>query len=105
RGFPIDAGVPARDWRIAHTPTPSVEAAWAAIYRDPNHHWDLYELAEELVDLEDYFRQWRFRHVTTVERVIGAGRRGTGGTAGVSYLRGLLDIRLFPELWDLRSKL
>lgn len=101
RGFAV---TPERDFRIAHTADPAVEAAWEAVYRDPSHYWDLYELAEELVDLEDYFRQWRFRHVTTVERVIGA-RRGTGGTAGVPYLRGLLDIRLFPELWDLRTRL
>jgi tryptophan 2,3-dioxygenase len=101
RGFAVAAE---RDFRIAHTADPAVEAAWEVVYRDPSHYWDLYELAEELVDLEDYFRQWRFRHVTTVERVIGA-RRGTGGTAGVPYLRGLLEIRLFPELWDLRTRL
>ena len=74
------------------------------MYRDPERHWDLYELAEELVDLEDIFRQWRFRHVTTVERIIGC-KSGTGGTAGVAYLRKLLDVRLFPELWDLRTQL
>jgi tryptophan 2,3-dioxygenase len=104
RGFAIDATVLGRDLRNAYVPDASVEAAWIQIYRDPKQYWDLYEFAEELVDLEDYFRQWRFRHVTTVERVIG-GRRGTGGTAGVPYLRGLLEIRLFPELWDLRTRL
>jgi tryptophan 2,3-dioxygenase len=101
RGFALAAQ---RDWSAAHQSDPAVEAAWIAVYRDPAHHWDLYELAEELVDLEDYFRQWRFRHVTTVERVIGF-RRGTGGTAGVPYLRALLEVRLFPELWDLRTRL
>ena len=101
RGFPVTAE---RDFRVAHVADPAIEAAWTAVYRDPAHHWDMYELAEELVDLEDYFRQWRFRHVTTVERVIG-GRRGTGGTAGVPYLRGLLEIRLFPELWVVRTRL
>jgi tryptophan 2,3-dioxygenase len=104
RGFAIDAAAAARDWSAPYQVNKSVEAAWTAVYRDPAHHWDLYELAEELVDLEDFFRQWRFRHVTTVERVIGF-KRGTGGTAGVAYLRKLLDIRLFPELWDLRTAL
>jgi tryptophan 2,3-dioxygenase len=82
----------------------SVEAAWLEVYRDPTHHWELYELAEKFVDLEDAFRQWRFRHVTTVERVIGF-KRGTGGTEGVGYLRKMLDVVLFPELWKLRTDL
>jgi tryptophan 2,3-dioxygenase len=104
RGFAIAPAVMERDWRQPYAPEKSVEAAWMAVYRDTGRHWDLYELGEELVDLEDFFRQWRFRHVTTVERIIG-GKRGTGGTEGVSYLRGLLEIRLFPELWDLRTAL
>ncbi len=79
-------------------------AAWRQVYADTKTHFDLYELAEELVDLEDGLRQWRFRHVTTVERVIGF-KRGTGGTEGVGYLRKMLDIRLFPELWDVRTDL
>ncbi len=81
-----------------------VVAAWAEVYRDPHKHWGLYELAEKLVDLEDYFRRWRFNHVTTVERVIGI-KRGTGGTSGVPYLRKMLQVELFPELWDLRGEL
>ena len=81
-----------------------LEAAWLAVYRDPSAHWALYELAEELVDLEDAFRQWRFRHVTTVERIIGF-KRGTGGTAGVPYLRKMLDTVLFPERWRVGTDL
>ncbi len=104
RGLAIDDGALKRDWSAPYRADPSVEAAWLAVYRDTAHHWDLYELGEELVDLEDFFRQWRFRHVTTVERIIG-GKPGTGGTEGVAYLRGLLAIRLFPELWDLRTAL
>ena len=104
RGLAIDAAALTRDWRQPYRANASVEAAWIAVYRDTEHYWDLYELGEELVDLEDFFRQWRFRHVTTVERIIG-GKKGTGGTEGVAYLRGLLDIRLFPELWDLRTAL
>lgn len=72
--------------------------------RDPEHHWDLYQLGEELIDLEDAFRRGRFRHVTTVERVIGF-KRGTGGTGGVSYLRKMLEVVLFPEIWKLRTSL
>ncbi len=82
----------------------AVEAAWLVVYRNPEQHWRLYELAEELIDLEDAFRQWRFRHVTTVERIIGF-KPGTGGTGGVSYLRKMLDVVLFPELWKVRTDL
>jgi len=82
----------------------SVQAAWLAVYQEPERHWGLYELAEKLVDLETAFRFWRFRHVTTVERIIGF-KTGTGGTAGVSYLRKMLDVVLFPELFALRTAL
>jgi len=81
-----------------------IAAAWLAVYREPEKYWRLYELAEELIDLEDAFRQWRFRHVTTVERIIGF-KPGTGGTGGVSYLRKMLDVVLFPELWRVRTDL
>lgn len=104
RGLPVAPEVAERDWTQAYRAHESVEAAWLEVYRDPDHHWDLYELAEELLDLEDEFRQWRFRHVTTVERVIGF-KQGTGGTAGVPYLRKMLDVVLFPELWKLRTSL
>ncbi|MEL6452317.1 MAG: tryptophan 2,3-dioxygenase family protein [Pseudomonadota bacterium] len=83
---------------------PDVQALWQQVYEDPTTHWDLYELAEKLVDLEDYFRRWRFNHVTTVERIIGF-KRGTGGTAGVAYLRKMLEVELFPELWHVRGAL
>ena len=79
-------------------------AAWAVIYRAPEAHWPLYELAEKLVDVEDYFRRWRFNHVTTVERIIGF-KRGTGGTGGVTYLRRMLEVELFPDLWRVRTEL
>ena len=90
--------------RAPHAPSPAVIAAWTEIYRAPERHWALYELAEKLVDLEDYFRRWRFNHVTTVERVIGL-KRGTGGTSGVAYLRRMLEVELFPELWHMRGGL
>jgi len=88
----------------AYQPHEAVAAAWTKVYQAPETHWELYELAEKLVDLEDYFRRWRFNHVTTVERVIGF-KRGTGGTGGVSYLRRMLEVELFPELWHLRTEL
>ena len=104
RGLPIDAALITRDFSKPHGANPSVVEAWAVIYRNPLQYWDLYELAEKLVDFEDYFRRWRFNHVTTVERVIGF-KRGTGGTGGVSYLKRMLDVVLFPELWQVRTVL
>jgi tryptophan 2,3-dioxygenase len=104
RGFAIDATCLERDWTLPYAANASVEAAWAQVYRDPAKYWDLYDLAEKLVDMEDRFRQWRFRHVTTVERVIGF-KRGTGGTAGVGYLKDLLAIEMFPELWTVRTSI
>ena len=104
RGLTIDAGCLQRDWTEPAGYNASVEAAWLQVYRQPDEYWELYQLGEKFVDLEDAFRQWRFRHVTTVERVIGF-KRGTGGTEGVSYLRKMLDVVLFPELWRLRTEL
>jgi len=104
RGVPVPASHTERDWTQPYQADAQVEAAWLTVYRDPKHHWDLYQLGEELTDLEDAFRLWRFRHVTTVERVIGF-KRGTGGTGGVSYLRKMLDVVLFPEIWSLRTEL
>ncbi|MBQ0803603.1 MAG: tryptophan 2,3-dioxygenase [Sulfitobacter sp.] len=83
---------------------PAVQDLWQQVYENPSKHWALYELAEKLVDLEDYFRRWRFNHVTTVERIIGF-KRGTGGTNGVAYLRKMLEVELFPELWHVRGAL
>ena len=104
RGFAIEPKCVERDWTALHEFDESVCRAWVDVYRDTERHWELYELAEKLVDLEDAFRQWRFRHVTTVERIIGL-KRGTGGTPGVSYLRGVLEVVLFPELWRARTEL
>ncbi len=104
RGLSVPASHTARDWTKGYEASMEVEQAWLVVYRDPKAHWDLYQLGEELTDLEDAFRQWRFRHVTTVERVIGF-KRGTGGTGGVSYLRKMLDVVLFPEIWTLRTDL
>ena len=104
RGLSIDKAVLGRDVSAPYAANASVSAAWLVVYRDPQHFWELYELAEKLVDLEDYFRRWRFNHVTTVERIIGF-KPGTGGTSGVSYLRKMLDVVLFPELWQLRTEL
>jgi tryptophan 2,3-dioxygenase len=104
RGFAVDAAQVERDWREPREFDESVCAAWVAVYHDTSAHWELYELAEKLVDLEDAFRQWRFRHATTVERVIGL-KRGTGGTSGVDYLRRMVQVELFPELWRARTQI
>ncbi len=104
RGFAVPHSHTERDWTQPYVANDAVEQAWLAVYRAPEAHWDLYQLGEELTDLEDTFRLWRFRHVTTVERVIGF-KRGTGGTSGVGYLRKMLDVVLFPEIWKLRTDL
>jgi len=104
RGIPVPPSHLDRDWTQPYVESQAVRDAWLTVYRDPDHHWDLYQLGEELTDLEDTFRLWRFRHVTTVQRIIGF-KRGTGGTGGVSYLRKMLDTVLFPEVWALRTEL
>ncbi|RQS40920.1 tryptophan 2,3-dioxygenase [Burkholderia sp. Bp8990] len=103
-GLPVDADRVDADWTQPTRYNASVAAAWLQVYREPQTFWSLYQLAEKLVDIEDSFRQWRFRHLTTVERVIGF-KRGTGGTEGVGYLRKMLDVVLFPELWQIRTAL
>jgi tryptophan 2,3-dioxygenase len=104
QGLAVPADYLDRDWTQAYAASADVEQAWLTVYRQPEQYWDLYQLGEKLTDLEDAFRLWRFRHVTTVERIIGF-KRGTGGTSGVSYLRKMLDVVLFPELWKLRTDL
>jgi len=103
-GVPMPSEVLSRDVSQTHACDDGVMQSWRTIYQHPETHWQLYELAEKLVDFEDYFRRWRFNHVTTVERVIGF-KRGTGGTGGVSYLKRMLEIELFPELWRVRTVL
>ena len=103
-GLAVPASHTERDWTQPYEASDAVEQAWLTVYRDPQKHWGLYQLGEKLTDIEDAFRLWRFRHVTTVERIIGF-KRGTGGTGGVSYLRKMLDVVLFPEIWRLRTEL
>ncbi|MDP4549983.1 tryptophan 2,3-dioxygenase [Alkalihalobacillus macyae] len=103
-GLPIDEAVLNRDVTGTYQQNESVKEAWLTIYQDVEKYWDLYELAEKLVDIEDCLQQWRFRHMKTVERIIGF-KRGTGGSSGVGYLKKVLDHRFFPELWDIRTEL
>lgn len=103
-GLPVPAAVLGRDTGQPWQANDAVREMWAVVYHDPEAHWPVYELAEKLVDFEDYFRRWRFNHVTTVERIIGF-KRGTGGTGGVSYLKRMLEVVLFPELWEVRTAL
>jgi tryptophan 2,3-dioxygenase len=104
RGFDIGEDGNRTGWRENRSENPNVLEAWQEVYSAPGKYWELYELAEKLVDFEDYFRRWRFNHVTTVERVIGF-KRGTGGTSGTQYLKKMLEVELFPELWRVRTVL
>lgn len=104
QGIAVPNSVLERDVARTHRPDQGVITAWKTVYQSPETHWQLYELAEKLVDFEDYFRRWRFNHVTTVERIIGF-KRGTGGTTGIAYLKRMLSVELFPELWHLRTEL
>lgn len=103
-GFPINPDLLTRDFSITYAGDPTVASAWLEVYRDVDRYWDLYQLAEKLVDIEDSHQQWRFRHMKTVERIIGF-KTGTGGSSGVNYLKSVLDHKFFPELWDVRTKL
>jgi tryptophan 2,3-dioxygenase len=102
RGYAIPAGSLERDWSQPYRASDAVCAAWAEVYRNSREHWDLYELAEKLVDLDHQFQLWRYSHLKTVERIIGY-KRGTGGTSGVAYLAKALELRFFPELWTVRT--
>lgn len=104
RGFSLPEHVLVRDWTKPYTPSDEVEAAWAEVYRDTHRWWDLYQLAEKLLDVDDALATWRHRHAVTVARIIG-GKPGTGGSAGVSYLESTISRRCFPELWSLRNRL
>jgi tryptophan 2,3-dioxygenase len=103
-GLPIPQEALERDWTAPYRPSEGVESAWVQVYEDTGKWWELYQLAEKLVDLDDALASWRHKHVLTVERVIG-GKPGTGGTAGVAYLQTTLAKRAFPELWSLRTRL
>jgi tryptophan 2,3-dioxygenase len=103
-GFDLPAEALSRDWPEPYRPSPAVEDAWVQVYEDPHRWWELYQLAEKLVDIDDALATWRHKHVLTVSRIIG-GKRGTGGTAGVPYLESTLAKRAFPELWSLRTRL
>ncbi|MFC2949553.1 tryptophan 2,3-dioxygenase [Virgibacillus sediminis] len=103
-GLAIDEAVVKRDYSETYAPNESVEKAWLKVYQDVDRYWDLYQLGEKLVDIEDWFQQWRFRHMKTVERIIGH-KKGTGGSSGVGYLKKVLDHTFFPELWSIRTRL
>ena len=104
RGMPVPPECVERDWTVAHARHAGVVAVFRTIYENPAAHWDAYDMCEKLVDLEENFQLWRFRHIKTVERVIGF-KRGTGGTAGVAFLRKTLEFQLFPELLDVRTEI
>lgn len=104
RGMAVPKDILDRDITKPHTPRPEIVEIFRAIYECPAEHWDAYEMAEKLIDIDESYSLWRYRHVKTVERVIGM-KRGTGGTSGVNYLRQMVDDRLFPELWDVRTEI
>jgi tryptophan 2,3-dioxygenase len=104
RTIPVDPEALVRDWPEPYRPSKAIEDGWAEIYRDTSRYWELYQLAEKLVDIDDALATWRHKHVVTVSRVIGM-KPGTGGTPGVPYLESTLAKRAFPELWSLRTQL
>jgi tryptophan 2,3-dioxygenase len=104
RGYPVPAGCTERDWTIPHTLQPQLVKMFSEVYRHPDEQWEVYETCEELVDIEDTFQTWRFRHLKTVERIIG-WKSGTGGSSGVPFLRRALDLTFFPDLYAVRTEL
>ena len=104
RGLDVPAEAIDRDFAQPYQASKQVAAAWLSVYHNSVKDWDLYELAERLVDLDYKFQLWRFTHVKTVERIIG-DKRGTGGTSGVSYLTKALELKFFPELWTIRTSM
>jgi tryptophan 2,3-dioxygenase len=104
RGYEIPQDYLARDFSQPYRASKQVAAAWLGVYHNAESSWDLYELAEKLIDLDHNFQLWRFHHLKTVERIIGY-KRGTGGTGGVSYLAKALELKFFPELWQVRTSM
>jgi tryptophan 2,3-dioxygenase len=102
RGFDIGSDATRSNWRETRAPNDSVLSSWRRIYEEPEQNLAVYHFAERLVDVEDYFRRWRFNHLTTVERIIGM-KVGTGNSSGAPYLRRMLEVVLFPELWSVRT--
>ncbi|MCC6661484.1 MAG: tryptophan 2,3-dioxygenase [Phycisphaerales bacterium] len=104
RGLPVPREVLERDVSEPHVPDPGVTGVFRTIYESPEQHWDAYEMCEKLVDVDEQFSLWRFRHVKVVERIIGY-KRGTGGSAGVAFLRKIVEHNFFQELWDVRTEI
>ena len=104
RGLDVPQEAIDRDFSLPYQASKQVAAAWLSVYHNAEKGWDLYQLAERLVDLDYKFQLWRFTHVKTVERIIGH-KRGTGGTGGVSYLTKALELKFFPELWTIRTSM
>ena len=104
RGYPIPTSLIDRDFRVPHTLDHDLVKVFVTVYEQPERQWDVYETCEELIDVEDTFQTWRFRHLKTVERIIGF-KKGTGGSSGVSFLRRALDLTFFPELYAVRTEI
>jgi tryptophan 2,3-dioxygenase len=104
RGLPVPQDVLDRDVTGPPPHSAGLRAVFRRVYEEPTRYWDAYEMAEKLVDVDEQFALWRFRHLKVVQRIIGH-KRGTGGTAGAGYLKGLIDLTFFPDLWDVRTEL